>query len=142
MHSIIEPGEAVNLLAGHGAANVMLGIPRLQEIVMTASVKPKTPSMTMTIAPGCNEAAVDKFCKEGSCLMLLQIVDNVMLTECLAVNRDLHSKVFTIKLMFFLEEEYTAKYSMKIRDAPHLVFRRLVNPKEISGGGSRVQGHS
>ncbi|OBZ76821.1 DNA-directed RNA polymerase I subunit rpa1 [Grifola frondosa] len=68
MRSLVEPGEAVGLLAsqgvgepstqmtlntfhfaGHGAANVTLGIPRLREIVMTASTKPKTPSMTMKL---------------------------------------------------------------------------------------------
>ncbi|TFY78426.1 hypothetical protein EWM64_g5588 [Hericium alpestre] len=135
MRSIIEPGEAVGLLAGqsvgepstqmtlntfhfagHGAANVTLGIPRLREIVMTASTKPKTPSMTITVAPGYDEAAVDKFCKEGSRLTLSQIVDNVTVTERLAVNRDSRSKVFTIKLAFFPEEEYMAEYDVKIRE--------------------------
>lgn len=34
-------------LAGHGGANVTLGIPRLREILMTATDKLKTPSMTL-----------------------------------------------------------------------------------------------
>jgi len=37
-------------LAGHGGANVTLGIPRLREILMTATDKLKTPSMTLYFA--------------------------------------------------------------------------------------------
>jgi len=36
-------------LAGHGAANVTLGIPRLREIVMTAAQKPQTPTMKLPL---------------------------------------------------------------------------------------------
>lgn len=42
-----EPSTQLTLntfhLAGHGAANVTLGIPRLREIIMSASKVPKTP---------------------------------------------------------------------------------------------------
>lgn len=34
-------------LAGHGEKNVTLGIPRLREILMTATKKQKTPGMTL-----------------------------------------------------------------------------------------------
>ena len=62
MHSLIQPGEAVGVisghsvgepstqltlntfhLAGHGAVNVTLGIPRLREIIMSAKDEIKTP---------------------------------------------------------------------------------------------------
>lgn len=36
-------------LAGHGGANVTLGIPRLREIIMTASKSQKTPTMLVPI---------------------------------------------------------------------------------------------
>jgi DNA-directed RNA polymerase I subunit RPA1 len=36
-------------LAGHGAANVTLGIPRLRELLMTASKNLKTPNMTLPL---------------------------------------------------------------------------------------------
>lgn len=71
MRSLADPGEAVGLLAaqsigepstqmtlntfhfaGFGAKNVTLGIPRLREIIMTASQKIKTPMMTVAVAPG------------------------------------------------------------------------------------------
>ena len=52
--SVGEPSTQMTLntfhLAGHGAANVTLGIPRLREILMTASANLKTPCMTAPLA--------------------------------------------------------------------------------------------
>lgn len=52
--SIGEPSTQMTLntfhLAGHGGANVTLGIPRLREIIMTASKTLKTPTMTIPLA--------------------------------------------------------------------------------------------
>ena len=42
-------------LAGHGGANVTLGIPRLREIIMTASHELKTPQMTLPLRKGVSE---------------------------------------------------------------------------------------
>ena len=39
-------------LAGHGGANVTLGIPRLREVIMTASKKLKTPTMLVPLTKG------------------------------------------------------------------------------------------
>ena len=51
--AIGEPSTQMTLntfhLAGHGGVNLTLGIPRLREILMTASDKIKTPIMTMNI---------------------------------------------------------------------------------------------
>jgi DNA-directed RNA polymerase I subunit RPA1 len=51
--SVGEPSTQMTLntfhLAGHGGANVTLGIPRLREIVMTASRVLKTPTMTIPL---------------------------------------------------------------------------------------------
>ncbi|KAA0150913.1 hypothetical protein FNF28_07204 [Cafeteria roenbergensis] len=51
--SVGEPSTQMTLntfhLAGHGGVNVTLGIPRLREIVMTASTNIKTPAMTLPI---------------------------------------------------------------------------------------------
>ena len=68
--ALVEPGEAVGLLAaqsigepstqmtlntfhfaGFGAKNVTLGIPRLREIIMTASQRIKTPTMIVKLLP-------------------------------------------------------------------------------------------
>ncbi|KAH7908069.1 hypothetical protein BJ138DRAFT_406433 [Hygrophoropsis aurantiaca] len=59
--------------SGHGAANVALGIPRLPEIVMTASQKPKTPSMTidnLVASPNLTSTASVKWPAASACLKL------------------------------------------------------------------------
>jgi DNA-directed RNA polymerase I subunit RPA1 len=60
--SVGEPSTQMTLntfhLAGHGGANVTLGIPRLREIIMTASKTLKTPTMMIPLAKGqTNETA-------------------------------------------------------------------------------------
>ncbi|KAJ7639015.1 hypothetical protein FB45DRAFT_827720 [Roridomyces roridus] len=131
MRSLVEPGEAVGLLAsqgvgepstqmtlntfhfaGHGAANVTLGIPRLREIVMTASQKPKTPSMTMVVRPGISSGDIDLFCKRASRVTLAQVVENVTVRETLTVNGEARRTQFTIDLAFFPKEEYVAEYDI------------------------------
>ena len=46
-------------LAGHGGANVTLGIPRLREILMTSEKNIKTPIMTIPII---SNKILNKFC--------------------------------------------------------------------------------
>ncbi|KAI0959721.1 hypothetical protein AcW1_004466 [Taiwanofungus camphoratus] len=132
MRSLVEPGEAVGLLAsqgvgepstqmtlntfhfaGHGAANVTLGIPRLREIVMTASTKPKTPSMTMTVRTAVKPVDVDVFCKKASRLALSHIVDRIVVKERLTVNGDARNKEFTIDLVFYPRVDYQAEYDVE-----------------------------
>ena len=54
--SVGEPSTQMTLntfhLAGHGGANVTLGIPRLREVIMTASKKLKTPTMLVPLTQG------------------------------------------------------------------------------------------
>ncbi|KAH9077239.1 beta and beta-prime subunits of DNA dependent RNA-polymerase [Lactarius deliciosus] len=111
LRSLVDPGEAVGLLAGqgvgepstqmtlntfhfagHGAANVTLGIPRLREIVMTASRVPKTPSMTITIAKGVSVDQADAFARRASRVTISQVVDKV--------NNQARRKQFTIDISF------------------------------------------
>ncbi|KAF9491362.1 beta and beta-prime subunits of DNA dependent RNA-polymerase [Pleurotus eryngii] len=132
MRSLVEPGEAVGLLAsqsigepstqmtlntfhfaGHGAANVTLGIPRLREIVMTASRNPKTPSMNMTVRPGVSSEDVKLFCTRASRLVLSQIIDNVTVKERLKVEGETRRTEFSVKLSFFPQEEYEAEYDVE-----------------------------
>ncbi|KAF9268176.1 beta and beta-prime subunits of DNA dependent RNA-polymerase [Marasmius fiardii PR-910] len=129
MKSLVEPGEAVGLLAsqgvgepstqmtlntfhfaGHGAANVTLGIPRLREIVMTASQKPKTPSMTIRVRPGTPQEDIDRFCKRASKLTLSQVVERIAVTEKLWTHGDSRRRLYTIEIFFFPREEYEAEY--------------------------------
>ncbi|KAF5387629.1 hypothetical protein D9615_000576 [Tricholomella constricta] len=129
LRSLVDPGEAVGLLAsqgvgepstqmtlntfhfaGHGAANVTLGIPRLREIVMTASQKPKTPSMTMKVRAGTPALDIDIFCKRASRVKLSQVVDGVVVREQMKSEGQARRTQFTIDIKFFPKEEYEAEY--------------------------------
>ncbi|CCM05554.1 uncharacterized protein FIBRA_07781 [Fibroporia radiculosa] len=132
MRSLVDPGEAVGLLAsqgvgepstqmtlntfhfaGHGAANVTLGIPRLREIVMTASTKPKTPSMTMQVRQGVPLSDINEFCKKATRLALSHLVDKVVVKERLTALGETRTKDFTIELKFYPKAEYQAEYDVQ-----------------------------
>jgi hypothetical protein len=98
--------------AGHGAANVTLGIPRLREIVMTASKQPKTPSMTVPIRAGANNHDVEVFCKRANRLALSQVVDAIIVTEKLVQHGGARRKEYAIHLAFFPQEEYEDEYDV------------------------------
>ena len=100
-------------LLGHGAANVTLGIPRLREIVMTASQKPKTPSMTMKVRRGISPHDISLFCKRASRITLSQIVDNVVVHEELRVEDEARRTHFTVNITFYPKHEYQAEHDLQ-----------------------------
>lgn len=115
--SVGEPSTQMTLntfhFAGHGAANVTLGIPRLREIVMTASQKPKTPSMTMRVRADTPAEDVDMFCKRASRVTLSQVVNDVVVNEQLRVQDQARRTQFTVDLNFFPKEEYLEEYDVE-----------------------------
>lgn len=76
---------------------------------MTASTKPKTPSMTMSVKPGVDETLIQSFCKRASRLTLSQVVDKVSVNENLASTRRRH---FAIDISFYPKEEYREEYDV------------------------------
>ncbi|CAG8532386.1 1839_t:CDS:2, partial [Dentiscutata heterogama] len=135
LHSLVEPGEAVGLLAaqgigepstqmtlntfhfaGFGAKNVTLGIPRLREIIMTASEKIKTPMMTLPLLENVSEQESAKFCQEISKLTLAEIVDQMIVTEHLSSKRDMDGsvrcRIYNIRMQFYSREEYTKEFNI------------------------------
>ncbi|KAK3841594.1 MAG: DNA-directed RNA polymerase I complex large subunit Nuc1 [Linnemannia gamsii] len=155
MNSLVEPGEAVGLLAaqgvgepstqmtlntfhfaGFGAKNVTLGIPRLREIVMTASTKLKTPTMTLNIQPDITESQLQSFCQDTSRLTLAQLIDNVQVTERLisksaATNQKRH-KVFAIRLNLFREDEYLSEYGVSAESVEAVIESQFVKKLETA----------
>jgi hypothetical protein len=95
-----------NFRAGHGAANVTLGIPRLREITMTASMKPKTPMMSLPIRKGTPAEDVKAFCQKVSRLKLSYLVDKITVVERIPEVANVRSKVFSVTINFFPPEEY------------------------------------
>ncbi|CAM9298500.1 unnamed protein product [Choristocarpus tenellus] len=95
MRSLVAPGEAVGSiaaqsvgepstqmtlntfhLAGHGGANVTLGIPRLREIIMTASKVLKTPSMIVPLREGVPKSEGQALARKLTRLPLSNLLNN------------------------------------------------------------------
>ncbi|RKP25650.1 hypothetical protein SYNPS1DRAFT_28623 [Syncephalis pseudoplumigaleata] len=130
LQSLVEPGESVGVLAaqsvgepstqmtlntfhfaGFGAKNVTLGIPRLREIVMTASANIKTPTMTMQLLDSTTDEQAAKFANDISRLTLADVMDEVEVTERLIKDPSgRRLKIYTVRLKMFTNQEYSQEY--------------------------------
>ena len=136
MKSVIDPGEAVGIaagqsigepstqmtlntfhLAGHSAKNVTLGIPRLREIVMTASKNLSTPTMTLHLNSDIAEDVGEKFAKGITKLTLAEVIENVNVSENIGkgVGYDI-AKIYNIRLDLFPSAEYQETYAIQVND--------------------------
>ena len=107
---------------------------------MTASEKPKTPSMTMRIRQGTPQEDIDIFCKHASRVTLSQVVENVIVREISKVEGEARRTVFNIDINFFPPEEYTMEYDiepMEILNAFSVRFP-LTLKKEIANEMKRL----
>lgn len=75
-----EPSTQMTLntfhLAGHGAANVTLGIPRLREIIMTASQNMSTPMMTIPLRKDVNSSKAQEVEQRLNRISLFELISN------------------------------------------------------------------
>lgn len=76
---------------------------------MTASTKPKTPSMVLPVRPSTSTSEIQRFCKKANRLTLSQVIDKVIVTEQLAKTR---RRSFTISISFYPKEEYYQEYDI------------------------------
>lgn len=150
MQSLVNPGEAVGIIAsqsigepstqmtlntfhfaGHGAANVTLGIPRMREIIMTASANIKTPQMNLPILDHISDEQADIFCKGIARIVLSEIIDHVEVTERTGITADgSTSRSYTIRLLFYSREEYESEYDVSQRQLEEVVSGRFLNSLE------------
>ncbi|KAI8918337.1 hypothetical protein DFJ77DRAFT_547101 [Powellomyces hirtus] len=147
MNSLVEPGEAVGLLAaqsigepstqmtlntfhfaGFGAKNVTLGIPRLREIIMTASASIKTPMMRLPMLPQVTQAQSIALAKNISRLVLAQIMEGVTVQEVLSPKgADLQRhKILTVRLKFWNSVDYLAEHGITPEELGRVIEKRLV----------------
>ena len=83
---------------------------------MTASRKPKTPSMIITIAKGISDEQADAFARRASRVTLSQVVDRVIVNERLVVNNQARKKQFTILINFYPQQEYRTEFDVSPRE--------------------------
>lgn len=152
MKSVVDPGEAVGIiagqsvgepstqmtlntfhLAGHSARNVTLGIPRLREIVMTASKQMSTPTMTLHLNPELRELERENFAKGITKLTLADVTEEASVSECIEQRADQHRvKVYNVKLDLFPSEEYKKAYAIEVIDVLRSIEFRFI-PQLIKG---------
>lgn len=145
MLSLVEPGEAVGVLAGQGvgepstqmtlntfhfagfgAANVTLGIPRLRELLMTASTKIKTPLMTLPLLPEVTEDQKVDLCGQLSRLVLSQITKSVEVSEKITKTDGGRTKIDIVRVNFWTEEEYEEEFGFSKGQLEHVLEKRFV----------------
>ncbi|WEW54914.1 DNA-directed RNA polymerase [Emydomyces testavorans] len=145
MRSVVEPGEAVGIvagqsvgepstqmtlntfhLAGHSTKNVTLGIPRLREIVMTASTHILTPTMSANFYEQVSPEDGELFAKGISRLTLAEVVDKLSVHERISSQGSMKAKVYDIHIDFFPPEEYTKEYAIKIGDVLETLEKRFL----------------
>ena len=145
LRSLVEPGEAVGVvagqsigepstqmtlntfhLAGHAAKNVTLGIPRLREIVMTASSNISTPGMQLYPHPELSKENNDRFAKSITRLPLSAVLDKVIITESTGPGTQFsQSRSYKIRLDFYPAKEYTEEYAIKVRDVAESIEQKF-----------------
>jgi DNA-directed RNA polymerase I subunit RPA1 len=105
--SIGEPSTQMTLntfhLAGHGGANMTLGIPRLKEILMTTPTNIKTPCMQIYFHKDLNlsREKMTQISKQFERIRFSDVVKNVRLAQSIEQNVDgSHVRVYRISLDF------------------------------------------
>jgi len=148
--SLAEPGEAVGLLAGQsigepstqmtlntfhfagrGEMNVTLGIPRLREILMTASSNIKTPTMDVLVKEGPSLLKkAEKLQKKLNRVTLADVIQKLEVFESLSpgVTTGLHHRVrqFKVRIEFLHRSVYKDDYSIAPKDVLVFVERAFI----------------
>jgi DNA-directed RNA polymerase I subunit RPA1 len=145
MRSLVDPGEAVGVvaaqsvgepstqmtlntfhLAGHSAKNVTLGIPRLREIIMTASPNISTPMMTLKLIPEITPEEGVRFAKGISKLSLAELVNELSVKEYSgSAPGHAQAKLYDIEIDFFPAKEYIEEYNVKVEDVSNCLKERF-----------------
>ena len=169
MKSVIEPGEAVGVvagqsigepstqmtlntfhLAGHSAKNVTLGIPRLREIVMTASRSISTPHMTLHLIPELDEDAGHTFAKGISKLTMAEVIDEVRVNESIGEGIGFaRAKIYNVRLGLFPANEYCKTYAISVADVLRTIeikfiplLSKLIRKELTRKGDAKLLKHS
>ena len=126
--SIGEPSTQMTLntfhLAGSGA-NVTLGIPRLREIIMTASRELKTPTMSVPLLPAVTERQGLRLTRYFTRLTLMELVANksgIAVRESLEQNSVGHwERAYYITLKFQSAERIKEAFGLSLEEIASVI---------------------
>ena len=103
--SVGEPSTQMTLntfhLAGHGAGNVTLGIPRLREIIMTASASIKTPQITVPVLDDDRAKSLASSLTPVRLSDVADLTEGILVKEALLVDKDLIRRKYTASVKLF-----------------------------------------
>ncbi|BFY99615.1 hypothetical protein BsWGS_02655 [Bradybaena similaris] len=146
VQSMAQPGEAVGLIcaqsvgepstqmtlntfhfAGRGEMNVTLGIPRLREILMTASTNIKTPSMDIPVLPVPDAKSLAENLKRHlNRITLDQVLQNVKVKISTKRFNFENYRVFEAKFKFLNRREYADLTNLTPRKILTFVVKRFL----------------
>jgi len=146
--ALAEPGEAVGLLAaqsigepstqmtlntfhfaGRGEMNVTLGIPRLREILMTASERIKTPRMDLPVKPGSKaKKRAKRLQRTFTKVRLAQVLESVDVWESLSSNEESNrERLHRVRFNFLSESSYKDEFCVKAGRILHYMESHFIN---------------
>ena len=121
--SVGEPSTQMTLntfhLAGHGGANVTLGIPRVREIIMTASRNLKTPLMSAPFDKDLSEAKMQRVARLYSKLTLKELLHHergITVNERITQVMGEWRRTYEIVLRLQPEERIRAAFGLGLED--------------------------
>mmetsp|Transcript_14570 Transcript_14570/g.32102 ORF Transcript_14570/g.32102 Transcript_14570/m.32102 type:complete len:493 (-) Transcript_14570:209-1687(-) len=131
--SVGEPSTQMTLntfhLAGSGA-NVTLGIPRLREIIMSASRKPKTPTMSVPVSSELGEKEARRLMHRFTKLTLRDLLasrDGVVVTEALQqTSGGLWERAYQITLRLHPEERMKTAFGLSLSHVAEAVADKFI----------------
>eukprot|EP00834_Sanchytrium_tribonematis_P007758 NODE_758_length_4157_cov_0.859044.p1 type:complete len:562 gc:universal NODE_758_length_4157_cov_0.859044:567-2252(+) len=145
MKALAEPAESVGILAaqsigepstqmtlntfhfaGFGAKNVTLGIPRLREILMTASANIKTPMMQVKVLNEVSDRKLDRFVKSLKKIQFANIVQKITVNESLKYTSHDKMRQYDIKIELLNKKTCKQIYNLKLDDVLDCLEKRLV----------------
>lgn len=128
--SLGEPSTQMTLntfhLAGHAAKNVTLGIPRLREILMTASTEIKTPTMELYLIPEITKDDARTFASGLSKHSLADVIDKASVKETLGQATFPDARIYEIRLSLYPAKEYTGTYGITVDDVARTIERKFL----------------
>ncbi|KAL5783905.1 hypothetical protein ACOSQ2_006297 [Xanthoceras sorbifolium] len=119
--SVGEPSTQMTLntfhLAGRGEMNVTLGIPRLQEILMTASKDIKTPIMTCPLQVGKTEDDAKRLADKLKKITVADIVESMEVSVMpFSVHEGQTCSIFKLKMKLYKPIHYPKHTDISVED--------------------------
>ena len=127
--SVGEPSTQMTLntfhLAGAATANVTLGIPRLREIIMTASKELKTPTMSVPLRETVTDKEALRLTREFSKISLMDLLAShkgITIRESLECGAGTNwDRCYYITLKFHPEERIKEAFGLRLEDIAAVV---------------------